>query len=60
MRKRPRERKKLALVDIVDNRWYPWKLKGDTHVCCKCGLEHHVEIRVVGGNQVWMRWVAIT
>lgn len=45
-------RKKMAIVQIEDGRWY--RIRGYTHTeCCDCGLVHREEIRLVDGHLEW-------
>jgi hypothetical protein len=41
--------------ELDDGRWYRWA-RASRHVCCNCGLNHAVDIKVDRVGVVWMRW----
>lgn len=47
-----------GVKQLISGRWYAWRKK-DRHVCCNCGFEHDVELKVDKRGRVWMRWTVL-
>jgi hypothetical protein len=42
----------------IDGKWGRWA-KESRHVCCNCGLEHDVDMKVDRAGNIWMKWTSL-